>query len=161
DKLAVTGNLDLTALGNFLDVTGVGSGTSWVIATYTGTLTGTFESITSGYTVNYGTGTNSQMTLNFAGGGGRGYNGNGTVGAADDCVVWRKNKGITSGATASMGDGDGDGDVDDNDYNFWRARFGNTSGSGSSFGGAVPEPATIALIGLASAIMAYRLRRRR
>lgn len=69
DRLAITGNLDLAALGNFLDVTGAGTGASWVIATYTGTLTGTFESITSGYSVDYGTLTNSQVTLNFPGSG--------------------------------------------------------------------------------------------
>jgi autotransporter-associated beta strand protein len=63
DKLAITGNLDVSALGNFLDVTGTGTGSSWVIATYTGTLTGTFETITTGYLVDYGTLTNSQVTL--------------------------------------------------------------------------------------------------
>ena len=87
DKLAITGNFDLTALDNFLDVTGVGTGSSWVIATYTGTLTGVFESITSGYSVNYGTGTNSLVTLNAGLAGD--YNGNGKVDAAD-YVLWQE-----------------------------------------------------------------------
>jgi fibronectin-binding autotransporter adhesin len=63
DKLAITGDLDLSALGNFLDVSGAGTGSSWVIATYTGALTGVFETITSGYLVDYGTLANSQVTL--------------------------------------------------------------------------------------------------
>ena len=103
DKLAVTGNLDLVSLGNFLDVTGVGTGTSWVIATYTGTLTGTFETITSGYSVNYGTGTNSQITLNSVGmpGVAGDYNNNGVVDAAD-YVVWR-NGGPLQNEVATIG----------------------------------------------------------
>jgi fibronectin-binding autotransporter adhesin len=64
DLLAITGDLDLLALGNFLDVSGAGTGTSWVIATYTGALTGMFETVTSGYVVDYGTMANSQVTLN-------------------------------------------------------------------------------------------------
>lgn len=64
DKLAVGGNLDLNA-SDTLDVTGIGTGTSWVIASYTGTLSGTFDTlnIPSGYTVDYGTLANSQITL--------------------------------------------------------------------------------------------------
>lgn len=87
------------------------------------------------------------------------YNGNGVVDGAD-YVVWRKNKGITSGATFAQGDGDQDGDVDDDDYNFWRARFGNTSGSGSALGSsAVPESASVSL--LLVAVLALALRRAR
>ena len=62
DKLAVGGNLDLSN-NEFLDINGSPSGVSYVIASYTGTLTGTFNHITAGYTVNYGAGTNSQITL--------------------------------------------------------------------------------------------------
>jgi len=88
------------------------------------------------------------------------YNGNGTVDAAD-YVVWRKNNGTTSGATAAQGDGDGDGDVDDADRLYWRARFGNTSGSGSGLGGgSVPEPTSIMLLLLASAAYGIGARKR-
>jgi hypothetical protein len=66
DELAVTGNLDLgtgTTLNvNVLD--SVSDGT-YTIATYSGTLNGTFATanLPAGYSVNYGTGTNSTITL--------------------------------------------------------------------------------------------------
>jgi hypothetical protein len=148
DPLAITGNVDLTALANSLNVTGTGTGSSWVIATYGGSLTGTFENITSGFTVDYGTGSNSQITLNLAGPGGvpGDYNQNGIVDAAD-YVLWRNNLG--AGSLPNEG-GISPGMVDADDYNFWRSRFGATSGGGSGFGsGNVPEPASIVLFGLA------------
>jgi hypothetical protein len=66
DVLAVTGNLDLMASSilnvNVLDSL---SGSTYTIATYTGTLTGTFDpsSLPNGYSINYGTGTDSSITL--------------------------------------------------------------------------------------------------
>lgn len=65
DMLSVTGNLNLggaTLDANVLDAT---SGGTYTIATYTGTLTGTFGSLDlpAGYSVNYGTGINSAITL--------------------------------------------------------------------------------------------------
>ena len=47
DQLAVGGNIDLSAV-DLLDVTGAGTGPSWVIATYTGSLTGAFDTVTPG-----------------------------------------------------------------------------------------------------------------
>ena len=146
DKLAITGNLDLTALANFLDVTASGTGTSWIIATYSGTLTGTFETITSGYSVNYGTGTNSQVTLNVAAPPGvpGDYNGNGVVDGAD-YVRWR-NGGPLQNEVATLGS------ITTEDYTEWRSRFGATSGAGAgsdSLAAAVPEPSSLLLIGVA------------
>jgi hypothetical protein len=57
------------------------------------------------------------------------YNGDGSVDAAD-YVVWRKNPGAFGGAQG---------------YTDWAANFGDTAGSGSGVG-AVPEPATLALV---------------
>lgn len=81
------------------------------------------------------------------------YNGNGTVDAAD-YALWRDNEG-TAGPD---GDGTGwdganltgvpDGIVDEHDYEYWRAHFGETSGSGAG-AAAIPEPTSIALAGLA------------
>ena len=76
------------------------------------------------------------------------YNGNGVVDAAD-YVLWRAGGPLQNEV-------DMPGVVNAQDYVEWRARFGNTSGSGSSVlngASAVPEPVsailgTIALIGL-------------
>ncbi len=73
------------------------------------------------------------------------YNSDGSVNAAD-YVLWRNDP-------ASYG-GDPDG------YNTWRANFGNTAGSGSSFA-AVPEPAFAALVLLGGAWIPLMTRRRR
>jgi hypothetical protein len=140
DKLVVNGNIDLSAVDN-LDISGTGSGTSWVIATYAGTLTGTFDAVTAGYTVDYGSLSNSQITLHAAPTGVPGdYNKNGIVDAGD-YVIWR-NGGPLQNEVASIGT------VDQADYDAWKARFGNTSGSGSSLGAgaAVPEPGSFALV---------------
>jgi hypothetical protein len=67
------------------------------------------------------------------------YNGNGVVDTAD-YVVWRN-----GGPLLNEVAGVTPGSVTPDDYDAWRARFGNTSGSGSSLDGAanVPEPAAI------------------
>jgi hypothetical protein len=69
------------------------------------------------------------------------YNKNGVVDAAD-YPLWRK------GDLAADGTGPGgvpDGVVNGLDYNFWRARFGNTSGSGLT-ASAVPEPCVVSVL---------------
>jgi hypothetical protein len=86
------------------------------------------------------------------------YNNNGTVDAAD-YVLWRnngplQNEGVTPGS------------VTPEDYQFWRSRFGATSGSGSgaaiggAVGDAVPEPASAAFfVGSIVVLLARRTRR--
>jgi hypothetical protein len=78
------------------------------------------------------------------------YNGNGVVDGAD-YVIWRKGvaplpnevPGVTDGITTPE------------DYDAWRARFGNTSGSGSGLGtAAVPEPTAVALLIIGVAALA-------
>jgi hypothetical protein len=127
DKIVVGGDLNLSDV-DFLDVTGIGSGASWVIATYDGARTGTFDNVTPGYIVDYGTGFNSQITL-LAGD----WNGDGQVDAAD-YVAWRK-------SPANFG-GDPDG------YGAWRQNFGipSTGEGGSGSDGFVPEPASMLLV---------------
>ncbi len=137
DRMAVGGNLDLSSV-DFLDVTGVGSGSSWIIATYRGALTGVFDNVTPGFTVDYGTGSSSQITLMAAGLPGD-WNHDGNVDAAD-YVIWRKDPANNGG--------------DPQGYNTWRQNFGNSSLNGSdaiSAGVAVPEPATVVLVLLANA----------
>ncbi len=130
NMLAVGGNLDLSA-ADFLDVTGTGTG-PWTIATYTGSLTGTFDTVTSGYSVNYGTGSNSQITLSAGTACAPGdLNCDGHV-DAKDYVFWRKTNGPAG------------------DYTAWRANFGSPPGAGSGGGlgaaSAVPEPTALGLL---------------
>jgi hypothetical protein len=150
DKLSVGGNLNLTAV-DILDVTGTGTGSSWTIASYTGTLTGTFNTlnIPSGYTINYGTGTNSVITLNAPVAGLPGdFNNDSKVDAAD-YVMWRKNNNTNNALANDGGLGTPIGPAH---YNLWRQNFGNPPGAGSGDGlgdSAVPEPAALLLGALA------------
>jgi hypothetical protein len=79
------------------------------------------------------------------------YNGNNIVDAGD-YVAWRK------GGTL-QNEVDVPGTVNAQDYVEWRARFGNTSGSGLESGSAVPEPAMFAMFGAASAALFLRRRK--
>jgi hypothetical protein len=79
------------------------------------------------------------------------YNNNGAVDAGD-YVLWRRGGPLENEVDAP-------GVVNPADYAAWRARFGNTSGSGSIVGAAIPEPATCSLI-LAGAVGMLLLRRR-
>jgi autotransporter-associated beta strand protein len=141
DLLAVSGDIDLSAV-DALNVTGMGSGTSWTIGTYTGSLTGTFDTVTPGYSVAYTGGT---ITLNataviLPGD----FNSDGKVDASD-YVTWRKNE----VANAMLPNDNGVGNQAAR-YSLWRTNFGNPpgSGSGSGLGGSapVPEPATMLLL---------------
>lgn len=83
------------------------------------------------------------------------YNNNGVVDSAD-YVVWR-NGGPLQNEVAGVTPGS----VTPEDYTAWKARFGNTSGSGSSLAGgaAVPEPCgLVLLLAGAAAIIARRHR---
>lgn len=153
DKLAVTGNIDLTAADN-LSVTGTGTGTSWLIGTYSGSLTGTFDTVTSGYSVDYSGG---NITLNAAPVGLPGdFNSDGKVDSGD-YATWRKAfDGSPTAPNAALANDNGLGTpITTAHYNLWRANFGNPPGAGSGGGlggGAVPEPTSLGLvlIGLAA-----------
>jgi hypothetical protein len=90
------------------------------------------------------------------------YNRDGVVDGGD-YLVWRKTNGQTGVTPGSGADGDGDGSITVSDYNFWRARFGNSagSGSGSLADGAVPEPSTslLALLAVVATVAIGRDRR--
>lgn len=64
DKLAVNGSLDLSDTLDKVTVTGTGpKGFPHVIATYTGTRTGTFDGVPDGYKLVYGSGEIALMTV--------------------------------------------------------------------------------------------------
>jgi hypothetical protein len=79
------------------------------------------------------------------------YNGNGVVDAADH-VLWRNGGPLANDPTPG---------VQPADYDFWKSRFGATSGSGSGgeFSAAVPEPAGVVLALLAMLAVAGTRRR--
>jgi autotransporter-associated beta strand protein len=150
DVLAVHGDLDLSALGNSLDVSVLDplSGSNWIVATYSGQLTGMFETVTAGYTIDYGAGANSHISISLAPPTLPGdYNDDGQVDAAD-YVVWRKYLG-TDFPLAGNGNQQGTsaGVVDDADYLWWNANYGTISAPDSAGRGAfalseIPEPAS-------------------
>jgi hypothetical protein len=69
----------------------------------------------------------AQLRLTFVSGGPGDFNRDGLVDAGD-YAVWRKSDGTQAG------------------FNQWRIHFGQTFGSGSSFGSTVPEPSTLVLL---------------
>jgi hypothetical protein len=152
DKLAVTGNIDLTG-SDTLNVTGTGTGSSWIIGTYTGTLSGVFDTIPSGYTVSY---TGGNITLNSAAASLLGdFNSDGKVDAGD-YVTWRKNE----VANAPLANDNGATTQADR-FTLWRANFGNPPGAGSGLSGAaVPEPGTLVLAIFGFVVAAVGGRRR-
>jgi hypothetical protein len=77
------------------------------------------------------------------------YNSNNIVDAAD-YTVWRDHLG--QAFTLPNRDPTNSGNVNQQDYTYWKGRFGATSGAGALGGGAVPEPASgrLALLGLCS-----------
>jgi hypothetical protein len=79
------------------------------------------------------------------------YNNDGIVNAAD-YVLWRNGGPLANDPTAG---------VQPADYDFWKSRFGATSGSGSSLdSAAVPEPASMAML-LVALVLGGVLRRGR
>jgi hypothetical protein len=83
------------------------------------------------------------------------YNRNGAVDAAD-YVIWRNTLGATG--TGLAADGNGNDAIDPGDYDVWRANFGQSASSTSIE--EIPEPATIAMLGLAMLAVGGFARRR-
>jgi hypothetical protein len=123
-------------------------GQSFEILQISGTRTGEFDldlpSLTGGlqWNVVYNPNSIVLQVVNFYGD----YSGNGVVDAAD-YIVWRN----TVNATGNNQPADGDRNlvVNQLDYDFWRSKFGGSSGSAAgvtdSTPGSVPEPSTLVL----------------
>jgi hypothetical protein len=109
-----------------------------------------FNNIPLGYTVNYGSGLHSQITLYFGSGD---FNGD-TLVDAGDYVTWRKYNGTNHALPNDSGLGTPIGAAH---YDLWRNNFSHSTvhGSGSGIDGpaAVPEPMgviALAAIGMVS-----------
>jgi hypothetical protein len=91
---------------------------------------------------------NLSLTSDLSAGIAGDYNNNGVVDAAD-YVVWRKNDGSTNTLPNDLIGGT----IGTAQYNQWRTHFGQTTGSGSGAraNAAVPEPATLVLLLVATA----------
>jgi hypothetical protein len=63
-----------------------------------------------------------------------------------DFLRWQQNVG--TGNSLAQGDANGDGAVNATDLGIWKAKFGQ-GGTGVAAGGAVPEPGSVALFGVA------------
>ncbi len=154
DKLAITG---AATLGGALNVSLTGgftpsTGQTFDLLTATGGVTGQFSSFNLPSLLTGGHGpfwnvvyTSTDVILKLITPPTGDYNHNGVVDAAD-YVVWRDELGRTG--INLPADGDGDNTITQNDYNIWRANFGNHSGSGSAAvaNSAVPEPPSLILI---------------
>jgi hypothetical protein len=71
-----------------------------------------------------------------------------------DLAAWK-----TAFGTNAAGDADGDGDSDGNDFLLWQQQY--TGPNGVAAAGAVPEPGSVVLAGLAATVPGYIGRRRR
>ena len=92
------------------------------------------------------------------------YDGNGIVDIGD-YPIWRSQLNDIGMGLAADGDdgtltGTPDGIVDDNDYDFWKFRFGATTPLSTAANAAVPEPGGVALALITISCMGVRRRRR-
>ena len=94
DRITVTGDLDLTGASLQIAVLGAPTAGSYVIATYSGTRTGTFASVPSGYTVNYSAPGEIRLTVGEGG---------------DPYGDWAAGKGLTAANNGKTQDPDNDG----------------------------------------------------
>ena len=69
----------------------------------------------------------------------------------EDLSAWQAGYGTTTGANRSQGDTDGDGDVDGRDFLSWQNQATPPAALGNVEAVTVPEPATLALLGLTCA----------
>ena len=86
------------------------------------------------------------------------FDGNGVVDGAD-FLKWQRGLGLINQTNNDNGDANGDGSVTAADLAVWKAKFGTAGASVAA--GAVPEPATLGLLGLGGVIGSLLARARR
>jgi hypothetical protein len=159
DSLSIGGNASLAgALGVSLQGGFIPSlGDEFAIVGIAGSLAGTFNGLADNALVgNFG---GTDLFITYAGGDGNDvvlfaqaaplpgdYNQNGTVDAAD-YTVWRNNL----GSLTSLPNDDTAG-VGPDDYDRWKTHFGESGGSGSGAGSAVPEPRGDVLVAICALV---------
>ncbi len=159
DQLLVSGTL---ALGGTLNVSLINgfsptAGQSFDILNW-GILNGTFSTLNlptiAGLAWNtsqlYTTG---MLSLVVSAGIPGDYNNNGTVDAGD-YIRWRKSQGTTN----TLPNDPTGGTIGASQYDIWRSHFGQTASSGSATSTAVPEPAALLPVFIASVVV-YSLNR--
>lgn len=85
------------------------------------------------------------------------FNGDNIVDGAD-FLIWQR--GLGTGSSLATGDADGNGVVNDLDLGIWKTQYGTDPTPATAAVGAVPEPATFALAGLAMVAGLAAARRR-
>jgi T5SS/PEP-CTERM-associated repeat protein len=83
------------------------------------------------------------------------FNGDGFVNSVD-LGVWKTNFGKATGAVQAEGDANGDGAVDGTDFLAWQRQLGSSASTPAA--AQVPEPSSLALVGLAAVGVASRRR---
>ncbi|WP_428307884.1 dockerin type I domain-containing protein [Lacipirellula sp.] len=84
------------------------------------------------------------------------FNGDNVV-DGKDFLVWQRGFGLTGQPNKSTGDANGDGNVNAADLTIWKSKFGGPPAEVAV--GAVPEPATLGMLGIALAAFAGVRRR--
>lgn len=149
------GSLDLSSTNDFLDVT-VGeplTAVKYLIASYAGTLKGTFDHVTPGFNVTYDA---AQKKIFLIAPPRADFDLDNDV-DGNDFLVWQRGVGLSENATRQQGDANGDGRVDGADLAILQTQFGLSPAVAAA--SAVPEPAGICLALFALGWAASRRRR--